>query len=367
MNILHYYDKSDSITTQYMAMLGRMSFHETTMFFASDYQEAVKILQLTDIDILHIHGCWRTSAARLYAQVCKQATRLVVSPHGQLEPWFFRQRFWKEKLPKRILFQRRMVSSAYAVVVEGSMEAECLHRLGWNSRIVVIRNPLVTSFITPEENIRQLAALYRRVMDSNPIELMRPETISTLRLAIKAGIVLDIRWLRLPDHYTPPRLGKEAWRQIHCFARQEQIEPIVERGIRLLQCDYPLFDTRQSSPFLPDGYKPSEGIDETIGKSFASENQRLVETFRLLHNLSTHNRLSICHLCELDKELREHDCEEEELAEHLKVDHLLKTARRLMQVMQEETGFDEGFMPVTPLNDRTTRKLKRQLKNHLKI
>ena len=101
--------------------------------------------------------------------------------------------------------------------------------------------------------------------------------------------------------------------------------------------------------------------------SFVSENQRLVETFRLLHRLSIHNGLSYCHLCELDKELREHDCEEKELSEHLEDLNLLKTARRLMQLMQEETGFDEGFMPVAPLNDRTTRKLKRQLKSHLKI
>lgn len=367
MNVLHYFDKSDDMVTQYMAMLGRVSSHETTMFFASNYREAVKTLQLVDIDILHIHGCWRRSSARLWTKVRRRATRLVVSPHGQLEPWIFRQHFWTEKLPKWFQFQHHIIRSAYAVIGEDLMEAECLHRMGWNSRIVAVRNPLVTCSVTPEDAIRQLATQYRRVTGSNTIELMDSATLSTLRLIIKAGIVRDIRWLRLPDPYIPPRLDQEAWRQIHCFAQQEQIEPIVSRGLHLLQCDCPPFDAPQPRPFLPDGYKPSKGIGETIGMSFVSENQRLVETFRLLHRLSIHNGLSYCHLCELDKELREHDCEEEELAEHLEDLHLLKTARRLMQLMQEETGFDEGFMPVAPLNDRTTRKLKRQLKSHLKI
>ncbi len=367
MNILHYYEQSDPMTAQYVAMLGRVSFHETAMFFAADRQEAKQILQSVDIDILHVHGCWRPSAARLYAKVSRRGTRLVLSPHGQLEPWIFQQRFWKEKLPKRILFQHRMVSRAYAVVVEGSMETECLYRLGWNSRTVVVRNPLITSSITPEETVRQLATLYRRIMDSNTLELMEQETVSALRLAIKAGTTRDIRWLRLPDHYTPPRLDKEAWRQIYCFARQEQIETVVERGIRILQCDCPMPDPNLPQPFLPDDYQPSKGIEETIGMSFVSENQRLVKTFRYLHHLTVHNRLTICHLCELDKELRDHGCDEEALAERLAELHLLKTARRLMQVMQEETELDEGFMPVAPLNDRTTRNIKRQLKNHLKI
>ena len=123
----------------------------------------------------------------------------------------------------------------------------------------------------------------------------------------------------------------------------------------------------KSHPFFPDHYQPSKGIEETIGMSFTSENKRLIETFRLLHRLISRNKLTVCHLCELDKELREHDCNEEKLTESLEELRLLKSARRLMQVMVEETGFDEGFMPFPPLNDRVTRNIERQIKNHLKI
>ena len=69
MNILHYFDKTDSMTAQYIAMLSRVSSHETAMFFATDCQEALKILQMADINILHIHelsecffGCDGTGA-----------------------------------------------------------------------------------------------------------------------------------------------------------------------------------------------------------------------------------------------------------------------------------------------------------------
>lgn len=367
MNILHYFDKTDSMTAQYIAMLSRVSSHETAMFFATDCQEALKILQMADINILHIHGCWRTSTARLFTKARTKAIRLVVSPHGQLEPWFFNQRYWKEKLPKALLFQHRIISQAYAIVVEGAMEEECLRKLNWNKRIIIVRNPIITCSITAEETLRQLTQIYRRIMDSNTIELMQSETLSTLRLAIKAGITQDIRWLNLPASHTPPHLDEEGWRQIRCYAQQEQIEQLIDRGLRILQCDCPHFDEMKSHPFFPDHYQPSKGIEETIGMSFTSENKRLIETFRLLHRLISRNKLTVCHLCELDKELREHDCNEEKLTESLEELRLLKSARRLMQVMVEETGFDEGFMPFPPLNDRVTRNIERQIKNHLKI
>ena len=55
------------------------------------------------------------------------------------------------------------------------------------------------------------------------------------------------------------------------------------------------------------------------------------------------------------------------LTETLKESKLYKTACRTMQLLHDFTGFDEGFMPVTPLDDRITRRIRQQIYNHLKI
>ena len=90
-------------------------------------------------------------------------------------------------------------------------------------------------------------------------------------------------------------------------------------------------------------------------------------TFKVLRKWETAHELSIKHLIELNHELREHGCEEEELAEDLKERHLWKMVSRLMQVAAELTGLTEGFMPVAPTDDRLTRKMRREIDNHLKI
>lgn len=38
-----------------------------------------------------------------------------------------------------------------------------------------------------------------------------------------------------------------------------------------------------------------------------------------------------------------------------------------MQLLADNTGFDEGFMPFPPLDDRITTKTEKQIYNHLKI
>ena len=87
----------------------------------------------------------------------------------------------------------------------------------------------------------------------------------------------------------------------------------------------------------------------------------------MLRKWETARELSIKHVIELNRELREHGCDEEELAEELKERRLWKMVSRLMQVAADLTGLTEGFMPVTPTDDRQTRKMRRQIENHLKI
>ena len=73
------------------------------------------------------------------------------------------------------------------------------------------------------------------------------------------------------------------------------------------------------------------------------------------------------HLVELDKELRHHPCDEDKLCETLHEQGLYRLATRLMQLMSDKTGLTEGFMPMPPLNDRTTKRMRIQVENRMSI
>ena len=135
----------------------------------------------------------------------------------------------------------------------------------------------------------------------------------------------------------------------------------------MLHFDAPDLDVENIPFFLPEDYEDVPSIEGAIGSSFVSENERLMTTFRQLKKLFMHQRLTIAHLVELDKELRFHDFQEERLYEDLEIRGLQKLAARLMQLMAEKTGLTEGFMPVTPLDDRITKRMRRQIENRLKI
>ena len=330
---------------------------------AEQQHDALLRLQDGNYDILHIYGCWQHQAWRMARLALKRGTRLVFSPQGQLEPWVIEENYWKDKLPKKLLYQRWIVSHAYAVIIQGKMEEECLKRLGWNPRLVIIRNPQITHSITQQEAARQLEHIYRMVMDSNQLELMKDDTRRMLKIFIKAGITRDTRWIE-EDLTT---IDKEEWRKLLCYAHQEHLTDTLLYGIRVLNYEAPDLDVSQIDYFLPPGYEAPTTIEQNIGSSFVSENKRLLATFRYLKKLWQHRRLAISHLVELDKELRFHYANEQQLCEDLQERHLLKLAARLMQLMADLTGLTEGFMLMEPLNDRVTRQMRKQIDNYLTI
>jgi hypothetical protein len=152
-----------------------------------------------------------------------------------------------------------------------------------------------------------------------------------------------------------------------CYAYHESISETVNKGLRITGLTPPDIDAEKISIFLPDGFCKTESIERVIGNQFVSENERLIATFRQVKKLISSRQLSIDHLVEIDKELRFHDCQEEELSEQLKEKDLWKTAARTMLLMADLTGLTEGFMPVQPLNDRTTRRMRLLVDSHLQI
>lgn len=367
MRILHYYNAEDQMVAQHVTMLQEGMGRDAENHLTTNNDDARTLLQGSHYDILHLHGCWRNSSRSIVNIALRKGCRLVVTPHGQLEPWVQEQDYWKDKLPKRVLYQQRIIQQAYAIIIQGRMEQECMERLAWNKRLVTIRNCVITSSISKEEMSRQTFALYRKIMDTNTLELLSPDMRQHLKTIIMAGITGDKRWLPAEAVTALPAAVSIPWRELLLYAHHEQITDTIHRGLRILGLETQDVDVEHIDHFWPDDYQEVPLIGTTIGNQFASENERLIASFKTIRKLISNGQFSIKHLIELDRELRQHGCNEEELAESLKERHLLKIARHIMQLMSDLTGLTEGFMPVPPLNNRKTRQLRTTIDNHLKI
>lgn len=367
MRILHYYNAEDKMVTQHVTMLQEGMGRDAENHLASNADDARTLLQGSHYDILHLHGCWRNSSRAIVNIAIRKGCRLVVTPHGQLEPWVQEQDYWKDKLPKRVLYQQRIIQQAYAIIIQGRMEQECMERLTWNKRLVTIRNCVITSCISKEEMSKQTFTLYRKIMDTNTLELLSPDMRQHLKTIIMAGITGDKRWLPNEAVTALPAAVSIPWRELLLYAHHEQITETIHRGLRILGLEAQDVDVEHIDHFWPDSYQEAPLIGTTIGYQFASENERLIASFKTIRKLISNGQFSIKHLIELDRELRQHGCNEEELAESLKERHLLKMVRHVMQLMSDLTGLTEGFMPVPPLNNRKTRQLRTTIENHLKI
>lgn len=352
------------MVADYVSMLVNSMGLEAENVIVNSEDSAKEKLQSTHFDILHIHGCWRYSAYRILKLATKNGSRMVLSPYGQLEPWIINENYWKEKAPKKWLFQKDIVENAYALIIQGEMEEECMRKLGRNERLEIIRNPMITQSISPSEMAYKTYCVYRKILDSHTIGLMQERTRLLLRDFIKAGITGDARWV---TDDLPEIDDTEQWRHLLIYAHHEHIIHLVQRGIHLLHYQAPDLDIQKISCYLPAHGTTIQSIQDAIGSQYVSENDRLIATFKQIRKLSQHHQLTICHLCEIDRELREHYVEEDHLMETLKEAGLFKMACRTMSLLDAYTGFDIGFMPVPPLDDGITRKLKQQIYNHLKI
>ena len=331
MNVLHLYPETDPLIAKHVAML------------------KVQEPAAGTPDIVHVHGCWNYNVVREAERLHRQGARMVLTPHDALEPWVINERRLQEKFSKTLLWQRRFVSHCYAVIAQGSVEADALTSLGWNPRIETIRNAVITNTITPDEMVSQTQAVYQKVMDSNTLELMDDATLQLMVTLLKAGMTGDRRWVA-----DRPRIDVDEteWRRLLLYADHENIRDIIDNGVDALGIIRPDVHTASIASYLPTDYqRPSVKANDVLGIT--------IETRR--------PPLTMLHLVELDKALHRPDVEDDSIGDALAAKRLTKHFRRLLQLLSEQTALDEGFMPLSPLDDRLTERLRNQLANHLKI
>ena len=352
MKVLYFYPKSDPLISQHVSLLTDGLRQNAEIRTADSVSVLKKAVQEQMPDIIHCHGCPSVTATRSIFSALNRGARLVITLHGQLEPWAEDRR----RNMASVHYQKELVRRAYAVILLGRLERTNFIKMGWNSRTEEIHNAVTTNTISPQDMSNDTFAVYQKVLDSNTLALMDETTEHMLRAIIKVGIMGDRRWVSvLPS-------GSIDWRKLLLYAEHENIRNYVDYGISLLGCSVPAIDTARIAAYFPDGYTTPRPVHEIVGDYQGKETDYLLRIITQIRQQPL-----LLHLIELTRELYRDTVDDARLSEVLQEKGLTAHACSLMQVLSELTGLDEGYMPLPPADNKLTRQIRQQLTNHLKI
>ena len=357
MNVLHIYPKNNELIHRHVSLLVEGLKQSANVVVADNSKSFYKQARDVQADIIHIHGVNQMLHFKALRCAVKNNIRFVVTLHGQLQP------FALEAMPAQqrtalFLMMREYLSKAYAVITLGKLESSSFTKQGYNPRIEEIHNALITNTITPTEMASQTFAVYQKVMDSNTLELMDSNTLAALKAIIKVGMMGDKRWVDASTF--DARLIN--WRHLMIYAEHENIVNYIDYGIRKLDLSAPLIDTQKIAAYFPNHYARPKPIKELAGDYQGDQTDYLM---RIIRQVLKHPTL--LGAIELTRELYRDNVNDDLLAEQLEEAGLTKSAARLIQVLADFVLLDEGYMPIDPLDDKQTDKLRNNLRNHLKI
>ena len=170
MKVIHYIPSMDRTwggTAMYMQLLtkelGRLvdlyvvshsSDNELPMEYCTTYylpswkqlsvmkNEWYNLLLKLHPNVVHINGCWTPSCALLQKWAQQLGYKVVLTPHGMLEPWILKRHYWTRKLPALLLYQKRAIKCVDYLHATAESEKDNLLKLGYNDKIAVIANGL---------------------------------------------------------------------------------------------------------------------------------------------------------------------------------------------------------------------------------
>lgn len=91
-------------------------------------------------DVIHINCCWIPCSAFIQKWAQAKGYKVVLSPHGMLEPWIMQRHYWTKKLPALLLYQKAAVKRVDFLHATAESEKDNLLKLGWNKHIFVVAN-----------------------------------------------------------------------------------------------------------------------------------------------------------------------------------------------------------------------------------
>lgn len=90
-------------------------------------------------DLVHINCCWMPACALVQKIAQKHNLKVVLTPHGMLEPWIIKRHYWTHKLPALLLYQKSAIEKADCLQATAESEKQNLLQLGYNSNIKIVK------------------------------------------------------------------------------------------------------------------------------------------------------------------------------------------------------------------------------------
>jgi len=151
--------------------------------------------QLSSGGIVHSHGLWMHPG--LAARQCAHKTgcRLVISPHGMLEPWALNNSRFKKRLVAK-LFENKNLVEADCLHALCTAEAENFRRYGLKNPIAVIPNGVSVDELVPPATTKPMEEKFPELKGRRRILFLS-------RLHPKKGLenLLEV-WRRLSQEFT---------------------------------------------------------------------------------------------------------------------------------------------------------------------
>lgn len=336
---------------------------------------------LTDMcpDVVHIHACWNYAASILFDECVRRHVPTVITVDRKLEDWHISRHYWLCKLPKSVMYQRRMLKKAGVLHFITEQEQADFGHLGWlpgirsakplNTRTVTIEPFNITGGVSVEEMSDRLLALYQKVADSAPFNRMTEDERRAEDRLISIGLIGKNLARITDDDITLLRsLDGNSWRRILIHAHDENVSENLYEGLRQVGMPIPALSADTIDRFVRDsaGRQKNAATDSKIAKLMSDtampefERSVCVEFTELL--------LKIKYACahrsdfvQLFNKLRFNDYDEDLVSEKISSIGLAKDAARLFKIMEERYGLGEGFMFTDPLDDKGTEKLRKKL------
>lgn len=168
MKVIHYIasiDKSGGGTTEYIRLLSKVLKEDTSFSIATGVSkdpisiEGVPVkffnnkisrwfslineyrifLENEAPDIVHINGIWTPQNWGFQNEAQKLGIKVIVSPHGMLEPWIMAHNPIKKKIAL-FLYQKTALKRSICLHATAKMEAENIQALGFKNPIHIIPN-----------------------------------------------------------------------------------------------------------------------------------------------------------------------------------------------------------------------------------
>ena len=168
MKIIHYIPSIDRIaggTSTYMQVLGKelgklaevhiithasenplpisnCEIHNVSVYNPINSRLKNEVSKLFDVikpDLVHVNCCWMPACAFIQQMAQKRNIKVVLTPHGMLEPWIIKRHYWTRKLPALLLYQKAAIQNADCLQATAESEKENLLKLGYNSNIKIVK------------------------------------------------------------------------------------------------------------------------------------------------------------------------------------------------------------------------------------